>query len=60
MDALDCADWDFVGVYQNSPKVSIAESGTPEGIFIDLIEAIAQKEGWRLEYVSGSWREHLG
>ena len=30
-----------VGVYQNSPKVSMSESGKPEGIFVDIIEAIA-------------------
>lgn len=48
-----------VGLYQNSPKVAISETGKPEGIFVDLVEAIAEKEGWTLEYVSGSWREGL-
>ena len=48
-----------VGVYQNSPKVALSEAGRPEGIFIDLIEAIADKEGWELEYVPGTWSEGL-
>jgi signal transduction histidine kinase len=48
-----------VGVYQNSPKISMAKSGTPEGIFVDLIEAIAANEGWSLEYVPGTWPEGL-
>ncbi|MDO9197866.1 transporter substrate-binding domain-containing protein [Rhodoferax sp.] len=48
-----------VGVYENSPKVAISNTGKPEGIFIDLIEAIAEKEGWQLEYVVGTWSEGL-
>lgn len=48
-----------VGVYQNSPKVTLSASGHPEGIFVDLIEAIAEGEGWSLEYVPGTWAEGL-
>ena len=48
-----------VGIYQNSPKVALSRSGTPEGIFVDLIEAIAAAEGWTLEYVPGTWAEGL-
>ena len=48
-----------VGIYNNSPKVAMSESGEPEGIFIDLIEEIAGIEGWRLEYVPGTWAECL-
>lgn len=48
-----------VGIYENSPKVGTGESGKPEGIFVDLIEAIADNEGWKLEYVSGTWNEGL-
>ena len=48
-----------VGIYQNSPKVALSKSGTPEGIFVDLIEAIAAAEGWTLEYVPGTWAEGL-
>ncbi len=48
-----------VGVYQNSPKIGLSDSGRPEGIFIDLIEAIARAEGWSLEYVPGTWAEGL-
>lgn len=48
-----------VGVYQNSPKVALASNGKPEGIFVDLIEAIAQEEGWQIEYIAGTWAEGL-
>ncbi len=48
-----------VGVYQNLPKVSMSESGKPEGLFIDMLEAIAAEEGWKLVYVPGTWAQGL-
>ncbi|OPY87987.1 MAG: Non-motile and phage-resistance protein [Smithella sp. PtaU1.Bin162] len=48
-----------VGVYENAPKVFTDESGDPSGIFIDVIEYIAEKENWDLQYVSGTWVEGL-
>jgi signal transduction histidine kinase len=48
-----------VGVYENAPKIFASESGKPSGIFIDVIEEIAKREGWNLEYVSGTWVEGL-
>jgi len=48
-----------VGVYENAPKILIAESGKPAGIFIDIIEHVAQNEGWNLQYVPGTWGEGL-
>ena len=48
-----------VGVYQNSPKIGLSESGHPEGIYIDLIEAIAAEEGWNIDYVPGTWAQCL-
>ena len=48
-----------VGVYENAPKVFISESGKPAGIFVDIIEHIAEKEGWSLRYVPGTWTEGL-
>ncbi|MBN1648938.1 MAG: PAS domain S-box protein [Spirochaetales bacterium] len=48
-----------IGVYENSPKVFTNPSGKPAGIFIDIIEYIARTEGWKLQYVSGTWGEGL-
>ena len=48
-----------VGVYENAPKVFTSETGEPSGIFIDIIEDIAKKEGWRLRFVPGTWGEGL-
>ncbi|WP_052382527.1 ATP-binding protein [Comamonas granuli] len=48
-----------VGVYQNSPKVGLSAAGKAEGIFVDLVEGIAAREGWTIEYVPGTWAEGL-
>ena len=48
-----------VGVYQNKPSVFIDSKGQPGGIFIDILDHIAQKEGWRLKYVPGTWSDCL-
>ena len=48
-----------VGLYENPPKIFTSKSGQPSGIFIDVIESIANDEGWRLQYVHGTWGEGL-
>ena len=48
-----------VGIYENAPKVFTDKSGKPSGIFVDIIEHIAKSEGWKLEYVAGTWTEGL-
>jgi PAS domain S-box-containing protein len=48
-----------IGIYENAPKIFISESGKPSGIFIDIIESIANSEGWNLQYVPGTWSEGL-
>jgi PAS domain S-box-containing protein len=53
------ADIIRVGVYENGPKIFTDPSGKPAGIYVDLIEYIAQKEGWHLRYVPGTFKEDL-
>ena len=48
-----------VGVYENKPLVFLDDTGTPKGIFVDLLEHIAAKEQWDLNYIYGSWPECL-
>jgi len=48
----------IVGIYENAPKI-FTDNGRPAGIFIDLIETIAAREGWTLQYAPGSWAENL-
>jgi diguanylate cyclase (GGDEF)-like protein len=44
-----------VGVCHNPPKVFWDESHHPAGFFPELIQAIAQQEGWSLEFVECDW-----
>jgi len=44
-----------VGLYQNMPKVFTDEQGRASGIFIDLLDKMAEKENWKLVYVSCEW-----
>jgi two-component system sensor histidine kinase EvgS len=46
-----------VGLYENKPKVFTSEIGIPAGIFIGILEGIAQREKWDLTYVPCEWSE---
>ncbi|MBN2283821.1 MAG: transporter substrate-binding domain-containing protein [Deltaproteobacteria bacterium] len=48
-----------VGIYQNAPKVYLDQQGRPAGFFPRILNAIAEKEGWELEYVPCVWNECL-
>ena len=48
-----------VGVYQNMPLTFIEPDGSIKGFFIDILEHIAAKEDWKIEYVPDSWSECL-
>ncbi len=39
-----------VGVYPNEPKIFLNAEGRATGIFADLLDAIAAREGWQLRY----------
>ncbi|NLD95138.1 MAG: transporter substrate-binding domain-containing protein [Fibrobacter sp.] len=48
-----------VGVYDNPPKIEMSNTGTPKGIFIDIIEYIAKCEKLDIKYIFGTWDECL-
>jgi diguanylate cyclase (GGDEF)-like protein len=48
-----------VGLYENSPKVYRDAAGRPAGLFVELLEAMARREGWSLRYVDCAWSECL-
>jgi len=48
-----------VGVYQNRPHVFLDKNDRPRGLFVDLLNQVAKQEGWRLDYVRGSWSQCL-
>jgi ABC-type amino acid transport substrate-binding protein len=47
-----------VGMHEIKPSLYTDEQGKPAGIFVDLIQDIATKEGWNLIYVHGTFREN--
>jgi len=48
-----------VGLYENSPKIFTDEEGNAAGFWPPVIDYIASKEGWEIEYVHGTWIECL-
>lgn len=46
-----------VGVYQNRPLLFKDGDGEVQGIFADILEYTAKKEGWTIEYIDGSWTQ---
>ena len=48
-----------VGLYDNPPKVGIDKAGRPFGFFPGLLEVIAEREGWTLDYVRCDWNQCL-
>ncbi len=48
-----------VGVYENAPKIFTNEQGEAAGFWPELLTYIAQREGWKLEWVHCSWENCL-
>lgn len=48
-----------VGVYQNPPKVFVDDKGRPSGFWPGLTREVAAREGWQIDWVSGSWEQSL-
>jgi signal transduction histidine kinase/CheY-like chemotaxis protein len=48
-----------VGFYENAPKIYTATNGRRAGLFVELLDEMARREGWRIEYVSCPWSECL-
>ncbi len=48
-----------VGLYENPPKIYRDQGQRPAGLFVDLIEAIADEHGWLLEYRDCDWSDCL-
>ncbi|MDH3957476.1 MAG: transporter substrate-binding domain-containing protein, partial [Desulfobacteraceae bacterium] len=46
-----------VGVYQNRPLLFTDTDGEVKGIFADILNHVAKKEGWTIDYVNKSWIE---
>lgn len=57
--ALAIANEVRVGLYENPPKLFTGDSGQPRGILIEILEEIASREGWDLNYVPCEWQACL-
>ena len=56
---VEAKDTFRIAVFQVPPLISQDTTGAIEGFNIDLLEEVARKEGWNLEFVNGSWSEGL-
>ncbi len=48
-----------VGIYQNKPKLFLDDNGTPSGIFVDVLGAIAERADWQVTWVPCTWSDCL-
>lgn len=48
-----------VGYFHNPPLSLNTGKGSVSGLFPDLLEEIAKKEGWNIRWVQGSWAQCL-
>jgi PAS domain S-box-containing protein len=45
-----------VGIYENEPKI-FTNKGVPSGFWVELLDDIAAKEAWNIQWVHGTWEE---
>lgn len=48
-----------VGIYNNSPIIFTDNRGMARGLFIDILEDIANRQDWKLDYKQGRYPELL-
>lgn len=48
-----------IGYEQNHPMVSTAPDGKAQGILIDVVEEVARREGWTIQYTPCIWNQCL-
>ncbi|ASB48123.1 ATP-binding protein [Alkalitalea saponilacus] len=49
-----------IAAYSNYPFVFVSDSGLAMGLYIDIVEHVAERNNWELEYVSTTVHEALG
>ncbi|WP_353673219.1 EAL domain-containing protein [Synechocystis sp. LKSZ1] len=48
-----------VGIYQNEPKVFLDSNRQPAGFWVDILQEIAQRENWSIQYIPCEWHQCL-
>ena len=46
-----------VGIFDNPPIVFQKQNEPPDGFALEVLEDIALRENWQLEYIHGAWSE---
>ena len=46
-----------VGFYDFKPLIFKDRQDAPAGLFFDILDHVAHKQGWRMKYVYGTWQE---
>jgi len=47
------------GVFNFKPMVYADTDGSAHGFFMDMLNHVAKKENWDMQYVPGTWQEGL-
>lgn len=50
LPTFSLADTFNIGIYENNPLVGLDEDGEADGFFIDILNYIAEQEGWTVNY----------
>ncbi|KXS45163.1 MAG: PAS/PAC sensor signal transduction histidine kinase [Methanolobus sp. T82-4] len=48
-----------VGVFHNEPLVIVGQEGKVTGLYVNIVETIAENEGWEIDYVPESLEDNL-
>lgn len=48
-----------VGLYENEPKIYRDSAGRPAGLFPVLLEAVAERANWHIDWIDCQWQECL-
>jgi signal transduction histidine kinase/CheY-like chemotaxis protein/ABC-type amino acid transport substrate-binding protein len=49
----------IVGIYQNNPLMIVDDRARPDGFLVEVMRAIAERQGWDVAFRSGSWSDCL-
>jgi len=59
LENADAARTVRAGVYNYRPLVYSDPDGSTHGLFVEILNKVAQKENWDVQYVKGTWQEGL-
>jgi signal transduction histidine kinase/ABC-type amino acid transport substrate-binding protein/ActR/RegA family two-component response regulator len=48
-----------VGVFPHVPAISMGQDGVARGFYVDMLQEVAAREHWELQFVPGTWQQGL-